>query len=302
MRILLTGACGLLGRAVMKMAEGLHEFVALDLAQSVEALDGVRACVTDSEAVMQAARGCDAIIHLAAAHGGMRSQCDEATFIRINVLGTQSVFCTAMRWNIHRVVLASTMEVLGGHDWDAYGMTILDESLPPRPDWIYPVTKLQAEQLGSYYAKVHGREVVSLRYCGLHALPAEQLGLGLLARQLTADDAAAATLLAVSRPELRDEVIHIAPVSPLTQRDINESLLKNPWPVLERHWPGCCALLKNRGIEPERRWFWPVTRTDKARLMLAWRPRHTFETVLRAWGWQPPQSVPDAACDAIAKV
>lgn len=61
MRILLTGACGKLGMAVRKVGATDHQFVLMDVAEHVTAEGGVRASVTNVDAVRQAIQGCDAV-------------------------------------------------------------------------------------------------------------------------------------------------------------------------------------------------------------------------------------------------
>ncbi len=286
MKILLTGACGLLGRAVRHCCNGAHELVLLDTAGAVVQAGGAQTSVTDIEAVLDVARGCEAIIHTAAMHGAFYGKASNAEFLRVNVLGAENIFQAALRHGIRRLVLSSTLEVLCGRDWAAYGTAVLDEALPPRPDWIYPVSKLMVEELSRFYAVHHGLEVVNLRYCGLHDKPLEELGFGLLARNLPATDAAHANLLAATRPGLRNEVFNIAPDTPLTQQDSNDAVQgKDLWAILQRHWPGCGEILRARGLEPKPRFFWPVSRIDKAQLILDWQPEATFETFLRSLGW-----------------
>ena len=288
MRVLLTGACGLLGRAVRRCCNGAHELVLFDTAGAVVEAGGIRGTVTDPEAVMRAAEGCDGIIHTAAMHGGSYGKASNAQFLQVNVLGAENIFQAALRHGIRRLVLSSTMETQIGKDWGAYGNAILDESLPPRPDWIYPVSKVMVEQLSGFYAVHHGLEVVNLRYQGiLDKLPTDGWsGFGLLARIIVAADAAQANLLALARPGLCNEVFNIGPDTPLTQRDCNEAIQgKDLWTILERHWPGCGEFLRARGLEPEARFFWPVTRIDKAKLMLGWQPQTTFEKFLGQLGW-----------------
>jgi UDP-glucose 4-epimerase len=221
MRILLTGACGLLAQAIRRVGAADHEFVLLDTAAEVALQGGICASITDEAAVDRAAQGCDAIIHTAAMHGSSFGKASNAEFITTNVLGAEYLFQAALRFGIRRLVMSSTLEVLCGIDWQAYGTAVFDESLPPRPDWIYPQTKLQVEQLGSFYARNHGLEVTNLRYSWVLDTPIEQMGLGLLAREVTATDAASANLLAATRAGLRDEVFLITSDSPLNQKDIN---------------------------------------------------------------------------------
>ena len=304
MKILLTGACGSLGRAIRRCGDSAHEWVLFDTAAAVVQAGGIRASVTDAAAVLEAARGCTAMIHTAAMHGASHGQASNAEFLQVNVLGAENLFQAALRHGIRRLVLSSTLEVLIGWTGGAYGNVVLDESLPPRPDWIYPVSKAMVERLGAFYAGQHGLEVVHLRYCGLHEKSMSELGFGLLARQLPVEDAARANLLAATRPGLRNEVFNIAPDTPLTQDDSNAVALlgvlrpelrgealaaacqRNMWTVLERHWPGCGEVLHARGLEPRAEFFWRVARIDKAKLMLGWQPEATFEKFLRHLGWR----------------
>ncbi|WP_428937622.1 NAD-dependent epimerase/dehydratase family protein [Fontivita pretiosa] len=287
MRILITGACGCLGRAVRRAAAAQHQLVLMDVVEQVEREGGIRASVTDEQAVRRAVEGCDAIIHTAALHGGHRHTHTKPQYIATNVIGAEHLFDAAIKSGVRRVVMASTMEVLLGQSWDAYGTSMLDESLPPRPNWIYPVTKLQVEILGHHYAQNHGLEVAQLRYVAFDDTPMHKLGLSLICRYISSDDAGQATLLAATRPGLRDEVLCISNDSPLRQQDTNDAL-RDPKAVLERHWPGSTALLQKHGLAPDPAHFWPITRNDNAKLKLGWQPRDTFEAFLRHLGWQRP--------------
>jgi nucleoside-diphosphate-sugar epimerase len=287
MRILITGAAGNLGRAVRQQAKGEHDLVLFDQSEKIEADGGIRGQMTDRQAVHRAAEGCDAIIHTAAMHGAFYGKASNADFIQTNVLGTEYLFEAALKHGVKRLAIASSMEVMIGIEWSAYGTAVLDETLPPRPDWIYPVTKRQVEVLGSLYARRHGLEVVQLRYMAFSNSQSESLGLNLLARYIAAEDVGRATLLAAVKPGLKDEILHIGPDTPLTQRDVNEAL-ENPAAVLERLWPGCTPFLQKQGQTPKPDQFWPVTRIDRAKRTLGWAPKYTFESYLQSLGWKRP--------------
>lgn len=287
MKILITGGCGLLGSAIRALCENEYETVVLDRRDQAVSLGGIKGDITDLQAVLEASKGCDVIIHTAGLHGANLKTSSTADFIRTNVGGADNIFQAALRHGIRRVVVASSLEVQVGLNWNASGMTVLDEQSPPRPDWIYPVTKLQVEALGSFYSRIHGLEVAQLRYAAIEDRPWEELGYQLLARGVAPSDAAAATLAAAFKKGLRDEVFMIGPDTPLNQADLNEAMTGRVWEVLERHWPGCRTVLADRLGPPRTDDFWPISRIDKAFLMLGWKPRYTFETFLRHLGWQP---------------
>ena len=285
MKILLTGACGCLGRAVRAIAGANHEFVLLDQAADVERDRGFRGSFTDADLVRRAIAGCDAIIHTAAMHGGQRGKKSNAEYIQTNVLGAENLFQAAMQAGVKRLAIASSMEVLVGGDWSGYGSAHLDETLPPRPNWIYPVTKFQVEILGHLYAQQHGLEVVQLRYMAFDDTPMEKIGFALLARDLTSRDAARATLLAATQPGLKDEVFNIGPETPMTPADVIAAR-SNPIKVLERHFPGCSEILKRHNLQPVYENFWPVTSIERAKRALGWQPQDTFEKFLQSLGWR----------------
>lgn len=284
MKILITGAAGRLGTAIRQLARNEHDLVLLDQSDKITADGGIRADMADRDAVDRAVRGCDAIIHTAAMHGSSHGKRSNADFIRTNLLGAEYLFDAAIRHGVKRLAIASTMEILVGIDWAASGTAVIDESHPPRPDWIYPVTKRQIEILGSFYARHHGLEVVQLRYMCFGDQEDHNLGFGLLAHTVSTTDAARATLLAATVPGLKDEILHIGPDTPLIQKDVNEAL-KNPAAILERYWPGCAPFLEKQGLTPRPEHFWPVTRIDRAKRTLGWRPAITFESFLLSLGW-----------------
>ena len=125
MRILLTGSCGVLGCAIREAAGQAHEFVLLDVAPQVEADGGIRASFADQDAILRAAKDCDAIIHTAAMHGHSYGEAN-AQFIQTNVLGAEYLFQAALRVGIRRMVMSSTMEITIGRDWAAYGTAVVD--------------------------------------------------------------------------------------------------------------------------------------------------------------------------------
>lgn len=105
-------------------------------------VDVVCADLADHEAVVRAARGCDAVIHIAAKTGVWGPRED---YYRANVLGTRNVLDACAVNGIHRLVHTSTPSVIhaGG---DVEGV---DESVPlaTRYETDYPASKAEAERL-----------------------------------------------------------------------------------------------------------------------------------------------------------
>ncbi|QKK01728.1 MAG: NAD-dependent epimerase/dehydratase family protein [Pseudomonadota bacterium] len=161
MKVLVTGGGGFLGRAIVRQLLDRGDTVTTinrsDYPELAEL--GVtchRGDIADREAVMVAAEGADAVIHVAAKAGpGLRA----ADFLATNVVGTGNVIDACRRRGIGVLVHTSSPSVVhAGVDIEGG-----DESLP-YPDHYaapYPATKAEAEML------VLGASDDRLRACAL---------------------------------------------------------------------------------------------------------------------------------------
>lgn len=151
-KILITGATGFIGARLAEIAhtEG-HEVLGLGQANTtweaarLSALRRVGVPVThgsilDTDVLASACRNIDCIIHLAAAQH--ESGVPDEYFRNTNVNGTRLLLEAAERNNVKRFIYGSTIGVYGS----SHGVA-LDESSELRPENIYGVTKLEAEQL-----------------------------------------------------------------------------------------------------------------------------------------------------------
>ncbi len=158
-RILVTGAAGRIGSVLRDGFRGTFGLVRLtdirEIAPAGEAEEVVQADLSDFQAVLEAAAGVDAIVHLGAIP-------DEDTFerlLRANIVATYHVFEAARRRGVRRIVFASTNHVTG-----FYGASErIGPNDPVRPDSLYGVSKVFGEALGRLYADKFGLEVVCLR-------------------------------------------------------------------------------------------------------------------------------------------
>jgi uronate dehydrogenase len=170
-RILLTGAGGALGRV---LREGLsrpgRELVLLDIAAQEPVADGeaaeiVTASVDDVDAVLAAAQGADAIVHLAGLDAGRRW--DE--YVTVNITGTYAVLEAARRAGVARVFYASSNHAVGFTDRPAGRQVPADQR--PRPDSYYGVGKVACEALASLYHDRHGLDVICARIGSCRPVP-----------------------------------------------------------------------------------------------------------------------------------
>ena len=160
--VLLTGAAGRIGTW---LRGGLPEHGwavrCLDVVTVPDERPGeeqVVADVTDLSAMLDAAQGVDAVVHLAGVVG-------ESTWPAIshsNIDGTYAVLEAARQAGVPRVVLASSNHATGFTPRPAEEPLRETDALP-RPDTYYGVAKVTMEALGSLYADRYGMDVVCLR-------------------------------------------------------------------------------------------------------------------------------------------
>ena len=148
MRILITGATGLLGNNIVRLlADEDHDLVAATrLSSDPRPLDGLAVeklnlDLSDDNAVNLAVSGADAVIHSAAAiHIGWKNLTDSRA---VNVEATRRLAIAARRKKT-RMIYVSTVDTLGA----ATRETVANEysTLPAKPNCSYVVTKREAEQ------------------------------------------------------------------------------------------------------------------------------------------------------------
>ncbi len=189
MNVLITGAGGFVGRALIAELEGAHELRLLDRVRAEDAtmfVPGsaeraarplrtawpfVTAEVTDPDALRAAAEGMDAIIHLAAAPYGS-PELGVETF-RTNALGTFIVLDAARQAGVRRVLVASSINAFGTFFWRLSGRPVtytalpLDETATPVPEDPYSLSKLVNEETCAAFHRAYGLTTVALRFAGL---------------------------------------------------------------------------------------------------------------------------------------
>jgi nucleoside-diphosphate-sugar epimerase len=169
MRCVVTGGAGFIGsHTVEELIRRGHSVLAFDdfssgHEENVAGISGpieiVRGSVVDADALRQACRDANWVIHLAAQVSVPRSVTDPLETNRINVDGTLNVLLAARDARVSRVVLASSCAVYG----DSLALP-KSESMLPAPTSPYGVSKLTAEFYARALAPLYGIETVSLRY------------------------------------------------------------------------------------------------------------------------------------------
>jgi nucleoside-diphosphate-sugar epimerase len=250
-KILVTGACGWLGSAIVEtLLKRGDSVIAADLmispaiaalAVNDKRLTAVAADLGEWHQVVRLfeTHRPDAVLHAAAIVGVIQCADIPIKAQRVNVEGSINLF-EAMRLNgVRRVVHVSTEETYGD-----FLAPMIDEDHPQKPLSIYGLTKLGAEHYGRVYSRDHGLECINVRTCWVYgphlprlrmprtfveaALRGEPFhqpdGGDLAVDQVYIDDAVQGALLALDKPTHSYEAYNIATGVAPTLRDTADAV------------------------------------------------------------------------------
>jgi UDP-glucose 4-epimerase len=189
MKVMITGACGFIGRNLITELESRgHDLRLLDMTRPEDATvfggaEGrqhiplvtdwpfIQAEITDEDAMLRACEGMDAVIHLAGEPRGL-PEIGVHTF-RANALGTFVAIDTAHRAGVQRFMCASSINAFGTFYWRLSGKPApyttlpLDESFTPVPEDPYSLSKLVNEETCAAYHRAYGMTAIAFRFAGV---------------------------------------------------------------------------------------------------------------------------------------
>jgi nucleoside-diphosphate-sugar epimerase len=165
-RVLVTGAAGVVGGVMVPFLHSAASVVALDVRVPPDkspAVEWVTGSVTDEALVAQVIAGCTHVVHLAT--GVTR---DWQGLREVDIDGTRCVLTAAVSaGSVRRVIVASTNHVVGRveKDWLTQGIPPVDRELLQgiRPDSDYGAAKAFGEALARYIAETTPVAVSALR-------------------------------------------------------------------------------------------------------------------------------------------
>ncbi|MFE7236726.1 NAD-dependent epimerase/dehydratase family protein [Streptomyces sp. NPDC057582] len=158
--VLLTGAAGGLGTLMRGLLPAYgYELRLFDVAPIEGAPDAITADLGDKEALREAVRGVDAIIHLA----GISLESSFDKILRANIEGTYNLYEAAREEGVRRIVFASSNHTIGYHPRPLPGDPLIPIDTPRRPDTFYGLSKSFGEDLAQLYWDKHAMETVSVR-------------------------------------------------------------------------------------------------------------------------------------------
>lgn len=279
MRILVTGAAGLIGSGVAARLTQDHDVIGLDIHPGKQVQIVADCC--DVAEWRQRAGSIDAIVHVAALHAPHVGQRSDAEFRRINMAATARLLDLAAEAGASHFVFTSTTS-LYGHALEMQGAAAwIDETIEPQPRDIYDETKLEAERLVAVAGGAMA--VTSLRMSRCFPEAADVMAWYRLYRGIDRRDVAEAHALALSRSG--PPATYVVSAATPFEREDGEELLSDAPAVIERRCPGLIERMKARG--------WPAPQSidriyDSSLAMkeLGFTPRFGMDSCL-ANDWDP---------------
>ncbi len=192
-RVVVTGADGLIGRFVIDAWRESGKYEPVGIARRPGPYADVIGDISALEPLVDAFRGADAIVHLAAT-SAVGSSWDAV--LPSNLIGTYNVFEAARLAGVERVVFASSNHAIGTYETenapDLYALDdgrVWDHTAEIRPDSLYGVSKVYGEAMARYYVDHHGLRAFCLRIGGVRSPDDPSHPANLWAPELDADEA-----------------------------------------------------------------------------------------------------------------
>lgn len=234
MRILVTGAAGLIGSGVASLIRRDHEVTGLDLrpGPQVQKIADIRGAIDLA--------GFDAIVHVAALHAPHVGRASDAEFRSVNVDGTARLLDAALAAQVARFVFTSTTSLYGHALEPAAGRAAwIDEETDPQPRDIYDETKLEAESL----VRSSGLPGAILRMSRCFAEPLRDMALHRLHRGIDRRDVARAHASALAAG---GGTYVVSAPTPFVREDC-AALMTRAQAVLRLRAPKLAAAFERRG-------------------------------------------------------
>lgn len=167
MKIVVSGGAGFIGsNIVMALVNAGHKLTVLDnlstgFVTNLEGLDVelVKGDILDTNSLNKVMNGKDAIYHLAASVGNLKSIEFPDRDMEVNYKGTLNLLEAAKKNGVSRFIFSSTA---AGYGEPKY--LPVDEDHPMNPDSPYGVSKISAEKLALCYGRLYDMQVTCLRY------------------------------------------------------------------------------------------------------------------------------------------
>lgn len=276
MRILITGAGGNLGSALVEALQDKHELVLSDVFPIATPHEFRQADLRRLEETLPLARDCDFLVHTPAWHGMHGNQKSEVDYWQLNVDGTFHIFQSALQHAVRRVLWISSVSI-AGWERDKYGFT-----------------KFVGEHLCGYYYRAHNMRVAVLRPWDFTPYGGDFIRYGerLLGGGVDKRDVVHAALHAIERVidgTIEWDWFEIGKDHPFTEAEV-ASFKSDPMAVIEKYWPGYGDLIEKYRITfPETPLVVDLSKTKNT---LGYAPQYNFGTFLAELRERDRQGIP----------
>lgn len=280
MNVLVTGAAGVLGKAVTALLERepdiqlrLTDKAPLETRHPFQAAN-----LTHVEDVKRLCEGVDTVLHIAAVHPW--KPYTVADYVHCNIEATYTLLQAAISVGVRRVIYTSSVAALGMGNSESQPLP-WDEQKPPEfaPGDIYSFSKHVGEEACRRFARQGKFTYVILRPGMFIPRPEDdpRFGLGLLSFTAHVTDVAMAHLLAF-RATSSNEAFVVTSRTLFTRED-GPALLKDADSVILRRYPLARRLVEQGVTLPTS--IGCTYDISKAQRMLGYEPRLTFEYWLK---------------------
>ena len=296
-RVVLTGSSGRLGRALAERfrTNGLDVF-GIDRTEGDKSTPTLVADLSDEQSVAAVLRPDDVVVHVASMHGFSGAAIDQGglpdqAYLDLNAAGTWHLYNAMATAGVRRVILTSTVGVLGHIPEKRLSTIRLGERYPSYG--IYGTTKRFQEDTAESFAELRGISTLAIRPPAFVSVdPIRDVYLravgALDLEDVVGIHAAAASAAfdgrVLAEPSSFEAVFATQPL-PYTEAD--EPLLEFPdgrLRLVERYWPGSREWFDAHGFRPDDGLDIPVWVFDSepAERRLGWRAANTFDAWYRA--------------------
>ena len=171
MKILVTGGAGFIGsHLVDKLLNLNHEVIVFDnlirgtkLKKNID-VNLINSNIKDKDAILQAAKNCEIIFHLAAFLGVDEVAKNPILTMETEAIGTYNVANAAIKNNVKKIVYASTSGIYGKADIDQ----AVKENFRVSPSSSYAIAKRYNEIYLKSLCDEHNIDTFSLRYFNIY--------------------------------------------------------------------------------------------------------------------------------------
>jgi UDP-glucose 4-epimerase len=287
-KVLVTGGSGFIGSKIAEYCLKLGLSVRIfDLVKTSNPniKESIIGSILDPYLLSSAIRGCDYVVHAAAAIGVERTETHRLECLYINIQGTVNVLDAAVKERIKKVLFMSSSEVYGDGDGK-----FNDENSALNPKSNYAITKLVGEEYARAYKQNYNLDYSIVRLFSVYGEnQAEKFVIPKFTRLILkdeaplifgdgkqirsfchVDDAAYGAVLALLSEKSNSQIFNIGNSSePVTMRELAEKMI----------------VLSGKSIRPQfvdfeksdrdarREIYWRIPSIEKAKKILGYEPK-----------------------------